>query len=347
MPIRKLILSTVLASTTLVAPWVNAAPVPGSKARSGADDVVVDERSEQLIKGGLKYLATRQQPNGSWAEGDRNHAAAITAYVLIAFLSTGNVPNEGEYGQVVQRGVDFLLNCARPDGYIAAAEGTHNMYGHGIATLALGELYGMTNDEAIRPRLERAIKLIIGAQNKEGGWRYNPRPDSADVSVSVLQVVALRVAKNSGIDVPEETLDRAVKYIRSCHHDSGGFTYQSRGGGPGSARTAAAVYALQVCGLYDDKMVLDGSAYYLKNYQNDKQYFTYGVNYAGPVHYMIGGDTWRKFYADVRTRIIKDAKSQGSLFYWNPQGPGGESYGTAVSIGVLAMPYGYLPLYQR
>jgi prenyltransferase beta subunit len=346
MIIRKLILSATLVATTL-APLAYAAPVPGDKSRSGADDVVVDERTEQMIKGGLKYLASRQQPNGSWAEGDRNHAGAITAYVLLAFLSTGNMPNEGEHGQVVQRGVDFLINCARPDGYIAAADGAHNMYGHGIATLALGELYGMTNDEAIRPRLERAIKLIIGAQNKDGGWRYNPRPGDADVSVSVLQVVALRVAKNSGIDVPEETLDRAVKYIRACHHDSGGFTYQSKGGGPGSARTAAAVYALQVCGLYDDKMVEAGNAYYLNNYQRDRSYFTYGINYAGPVNYMVGGETWRKFYGEIKARIIKDAKSQGALFYWAAQGPGGESYATAVSVGVLAMPYGYLPLYQR
>lgn len=346
MMIRTFILVSLIGSQFL-APIAHAAPEPEAKARSGAEDVVVDERSERLINAGLKYLASRQQPNGSWAEGDRNHAAAITAYVLIAFMATGNVPNEGEYGQTVQRGVDFLLNCVRPDGYIAAAEGSHNMYGHGIATLALGELYGMTNDEAIRPRLERAIKLIIGAQSKEGGWRYNPRPGDADVSVSVLQVVALRVAKNSGIDVPEETLDRAVKYIRACHDNSGGFTYQSRGGGPGAARTAAAVYALQVCGLYEDKMVQDGSAYYLKRYEQDRQYFTYGVNYAGPVHYMIGGDTWRKFYGSIRERISKEAKNQGGMTFWDAQGPGGESYATAVNVGVLAMPYAYLPLYQR
>ena len=345
MKLRHGIISSLLASMLLAPAF--AAPEPGSKARSGADDVVVDDRSEQLIKGGLKFLQARQLPNGSWADGERNHTAAITAYVLIGFLSTGNLPGEGEYGSTVKRGTDFLLDCVRPDGYIAAAEGQHNMYGHGIATMALGEIYGMTGDESVRPKLERAVKLILGAQNKEGGWRYNPRPGDADVSVSVLQVVALRVAKNSGIDVPEDNLQRAISYIRSCHHASGGFTYQARGGDAGAARTAAAVYALQVLGLYEDKMVVDGSTYYLNTYQKDKGHFTYGVNYATPTQYMIGGDKWRTWYDAMKARLAKDVKTQGATNYWSANGPGGDAYATAVNIGILAMPYGYLPLYQR
>ncbi len=346
MKLRHAILTTLVGGAALLSPaW--AAPLPGSTAKSGADDVVVDERSEQLIKGGLKFLQARQLPNGSWADGDRNHAAAVTAYVLLGFLSTGNLPGEGEYGTAVRRGTDFLLDCVRPDGYIAAAEGQHNMYGHGIATMALGEIYGMTGDESVRPKLERAVKLILAAQNKEGGWRYNPRPNDADVSVSVLQVVALRAAKNSGIDVPEENLQRAIAYLRSCRHASGGFTYQARGGEPGAARTAAAVYALQVLGLYDDKMVIDGTEYYMSSYQRDRNYFTYGANYATPVNYMIGGTKWKSWYEAMRMRLAREVKSQGGTNYWSSSGPGGDSYATAINVGILAMPYGYLPLYQR
>lgn len=325
-----------------------AAEPPQTTHRSGHEDVTVDAQSEQLIQRGLRYIASRQKTNGSWADGDTNHAAAITAYVLLAYMSTGNLPDEGEYGQVVRRGMDFLLGCVRPDGYIAAAEGAHNMYGHGIATLALGELYGMTHDESIRPRLEKAVDLIIGAQNKQGGWRYNPKPQDADVSVTVLQVVALRVAKNNGINVPQETLDRAVEYIRSCYQpDTEAFTYQPRSSGPGAARTAAAVYALQVCGLYEDKLVHFGSRYYLKNYERDRAYFTYGINYAAPMSYMIGGATWKTFYSNIREWIFKQVKTRGDLSYWTSEGAGGDVYATSISVGILAMPYGYLPLYQR
>ena len=101
------------------------------------------------------------------------------------------------------------------------------MYAHGIATIALAELYGQTRSPAIRGKLDRTIKLIIASQNQQGGWRYRPVVRDADVSVTVLQVVALRAAKNSGIDVPQRTIDNAVKYVKACHHArTGGFSYQ-------------------------------------------------------------------------------------------------------------------------
>jgi uncharacterized protein YfaS (alpha-2-macroglobulin family) len=87
------------------------------------------------------------------------------------------------------------------------------MYGHGVASIALAEVYGQTKDPRVRPKLEQVIRTIIESQNAEGGWRYNPRPNDADISVTVLQVVALRAAKNAGLDIPQVTIDRAVKYV--------------------------------------------------------------------------------------------------------------------------------------
>ena len=90
------------------------------------------------------------------------------------------------------------------------------MYGHGIGTIALAELFGQTRDQTLRPKLEKAVKLIVSCQNPAGGWRYAPRPNDADISVTVLQVVALRAAKNSGIDVPQQTIDNAIRFVKSC-----------------------------------------------------------------------------------------------------------------------------------
>jgi prenyltransferase beta subunit len=163
------------------------------------------------------------------------------------------------------------------------------MYGHGIATIALAELYGQTRDPNIRPKLQAAVNLIIGCQNAEGGWRYQPRIADADLSVTVLQVVALRAAKNCGMDVPQITIDRAVGYVKSCRdRRSGGFNYTPHEMRPGFARTAAAIYSLQVCGLYDDPMVKAGSDYLFDRFGrgNDdpfgREWFTYGNFYAGP-----------------------------------------------------------------
>jgi hypothetical protein len=313
--------------------------------------VTVDERTTQVLEGAMRFLAQRQSPGGGWAGNGNNHQAAITAYVLNAFLANGHVPGEGPHGQTVQRGVDFLLDCVRPDGYVAAPTGENNMYGHGIATIVLGETYGMTRDERLRPALERAVRLIIQTQNNQGGWRYQPRVADADISVTVLQVTALRVAKNSGLDVPQRTIDRATSYVRACFHEqSGGFTYQSGGGAPGFARTCAAIYSLQVLGHYDDPMVLRGAEYARRTYGNQMEWFTYGNFYGAPAHYMIGGDAWTQWYTLARNRLLPAVLTDGERSYWRPlEGGNGQNdvFATAVYATVLAMPYQYLPLYQR
>jgi hypothetical protein len=225
------------------------------------------------------------------------------------------------------------------------------MYDHGVATIALAEIYGQTQDPEIKKKLEMAVKLILEAQSKLGGWRYAPRPADADISVTVLQVVALRASKNAGIIVPQSTIDSAIAFIKSCYDPSGGFTYQPHNHQPGFARTAAATYSLQVCGLYDDPLVKKGSEYLFDNRAKDRGYFTYGNFYAAPAQYMIGGKTWENWYADMRNLLVPKAVAQGDIAYWLPvEGDGqglGPVYSTAIYTCILAMPYHYVPLYQR
>lgn len=332
--------------------WLAIAPIIGvtraQAARPAQDTVQVNAETERVIHGGLLYLASQQAPNGSFVRDA--HQAALTAYALIAFMSAGQIPGEGEFGKSVTSGLQFLLDCSRPDGYIAAPTGENNMYGHGISTIALAEMYGQTSSTAIRPKLARAVKLIVDCQNSQGGWRYPPRVGDADLSVTVLQVVALRAAKNSGIDVPQTTIDKAVAYVKSCQ-DGGGFDYQPGSSQPGFARTAAALYSLQVCGLYDDPLVRSGSQYLFANADSDQQWFTYGNFYAAPAQYMIGGDVWKQWYTNVHDQLMQavQRRPDGSC-YWNPvEGSRGvnEIYATSVYTMILAMPYHYIPLYQR
>jgi Prenyltransferase and squalene oxidase repeat len=319
------------------------------------DPVVVDDKTEAIIKGALRYLASKQLPTGAWGSSgeERQHQTAITGYVLMAFQSAGQLPGEGEFGKNVTAGMNYLLDSLSPDGLYGNRNLGQYMYGHGIATIALSELYGQTRAPGMRVKLERAVKVIIAAQNSEGGWRYRPVARDADISVTVLQVVALRAAKNGGIEVPQKTIDDAVGYVKSCYHPpSGGFTYQPNRE-PGFARTAAAIYSLQVCGLYDDAMVKKGSQYLINNLKSQQDWFTYGHFYAAPAQYMIGGETWQKWYGHIKELLVKNVSKEGDTCHWDPnrfdqgrQGVG-PSYATAVYTMILSMPYHYLPLYQR
>jgi hypothetical protein len=226
------------------------------------------------------------------------------------------------------------------------------MYFHAAAAIALSELYGQAPTDALRVKLNKMIKVILGAQSKDGGWRYRPISNDSDISVTVLSVVALRAAKNNGLAVPQNTIDDAVEYVRKCHHkDSGGFGYQP-GNGPGFARTAAAIYSLQVCGQYDDPKLPAASKYLFDNFKVGDQWFTYGNFYAAPAHYMMGGETWEKWYKQMNSILIEKVKTdEGGKYHWetdlDSSGGVGPVYSTSVYTMILALPFHYLPLYQR
>src|SRR5436190_16337667 len=105
----------------------------------------------------------------------------------------------------------------------------------------------MTQDEAVKEKLTRAVRLIEKVQNPQGGWRYQPVPFDADISVTICQVMGLRAARDAGIKVDKATIDKAIEYVKACRNPDGGFSYmanQGGGGGSGFARSAAGVSSL-------------------------------------------------------------------------------------------------------
>ncbi|GHC01422.1 prenyltransferase/squalene oxidase repeat-containing protein [Cerasicoccus arenae] len=315
----------------------------------------IDPATQDVIDGALAWLTSQQQPNGSWgkgAPGRDQYYGAMTAYTLIAYMAAGNLPGEGPHGKTVEKGVDYLLSIVLPDGQIRTNNQRHYMYSHGIVTLVLAELYGQTQNPEIRPALERMVKVIMQAQDRSGGWRYQPRPSGADISVTVVQAVAIRAARNVGVDVPQDVFDKAVEYIRACKvADSAGFAYQAGQDRPGFARTAAAIYSLQVLGNYDDPLIPPGSQYLFD--KKEASWAAYGNYYAAPAQYMIGGDTWVRWYEAAHKKFMGSVNRDGKYCYWGKLGAGvgradsGPVYMTSVYTTVLAMPYNYLPLYQR
>src|SRR5262249_10869316 len=132
------------------------------------------------------------------------------------------------------------------------------MYEHAFAVQFLGEVLARIDDrekkDLVRKALQRGVKLILDSQNEQGGWRYHPRPLEADISVTCCQVYALMAARKAGITVPQETVSKAIGYIKSCQDPkSGGFRYQPGPRPPGFTRAAAAVAALQLAGAPQDE----------------------------------------------------------------------------------------------
>ncbi len=308
-------------------------------------DVKMDEPSKKACAKALAWLATKQNGDGSWSDGRYSHNTAITSFALLAYLSQGHLPNQGQYGAEVAKGTRFLLAAQADNGYLVGAHGG-NMYCHGMATLALAELWGSTADDTIKPVLEKAVKLIVGCQNYEGGWRYQPQPNDADVSVTIMQVMALRAAKNAGFNVPDITLKKAIKYVESCYNPgSGGFSYQANRGVSGFARTAAGCCVLFLAGEYKAKQLPNAIEYMKDNFYN-QQHFFYGHYYAAHAMHQVGGKEWEEWYGKISKYLLPRQELDG---YWAEVDRGGPGpvYQTSIGVIVLSVPTHYLAIFQR
>ena len=153
------------------------AQLPGSG--DGAPELSAE--ASRAIDKGLAYLLTVQKKDGSWdSNGEGGHAVGITSLALMAFMSKAHFPGFGQYGDQLDRGMKWLLKQARerPDGYLGTV-----MYEHGLATLALSELWGMArdpeDDDAIQKALEKAVDVILRSQNPGGGGATNRRRTAA------------------------------------------------------------------------------------------------------------------------------------------------------------------------
>ncbi|MEE2908545.1 MAG: prenyltransferase/squalene oxidase repeat-containing protein, partial [Planctomycetota bacterium] len=326
---------------------------PQTKHPEGAENLpTMDEMDVHMLERidrGLAYLAGQQEDNGSFGRGRFSNHVAITSLAALAFMSDGHVPGRGIYGNRVQTALDFILENAQESGLIAAQAAHGPMYGHGFATLFLGEIYGMSYaDDRVREVLEKAVDLIVRTQNREGGWRYQPVPVDADVSVTICQVMALRSARNAGIKVPRSTIERAVRYVRDCQNDDGGFRYMTRSGNSAWPRTAAGVTTLFYAGIYEDDSINHGLGYLVRTSlpgQNRvrQSHYYYGQYYAVQAMYLAGGNWWRTWWPAVREGLLRRQSANGG---WLDHHIGG-AYSTAMALIVLQVPKRYLPIFQR
>lgn len=322
--------------------------------------------SEAAVNAGLAYLAARQQADGHWSSGGYPSDTGITGLCLLSFLAAGHQPNRGRYGLAMSEAVDWLAKCVQrggqsvPAGFVNAGQGSGQpMYGHGFATLALCEVYGMTHRKDLKPKIESAIKLIEDSQTDDpgvtrffGGWRYQPQKGDADISVTVVQVLALRAARNAGIRVSQATIDRAIQYMRRCsnYESDGGFNYQIGQRQSGPARTGAGILSLVMAGLKDSPECQGGIRYLqthplgVGNEWPYREHYYYTLYYITQAMYQIGGDHWKQWYPMVRDRLLKERSADGS---WSVGSEAGSEYATAMAMLVLQVPAGLLPIYQK
>lgn len=370
----------------LPATWFLLCALPAAQDIGEAYDstpIEVTPEHAAAVERGLAWLASRQNPDGSWtakigfklnneysqtAEGGH---VGVTALAGTAFLAGGYTPERGQYAEVLTRALDYVLAGVQDDGYVTM--NGSRMYSHAFSTLFLAEACGMTHRNDVRAKLQKAVDFIVETQNQEGGWRYVPFSPESDMSIVVCQAIALRAARNIGIRVPRSTIDRAARYVvdsaitddnqRSLHSfyvdEVGAFNYQrNRGSRSSFPLTAAGVTALHGLGIYSDEAIRRGLDYLRKNLTGFNQtygrrdgghyFFWYGHYYGVQAMYTAGTafqmNYWESYFEEVRGELLAMQLQDGS---WpNRIGPG-PAFGTAMAVLILEIPYRYLPIFQR
>ena len=331
------------------------------------DNLYVDDQLDQACDKAIDFLLRNQRSTG--AITDRGHEVALTSLAIMALAAIGTEPaEETRRGRAMRAALEFVLreHNQTDAGYLGQHDGSR-MYGHGIATLMLTEMLGMgatpEQNRIIHERLDRAVRLILSSQavrkerKLEGGWRYAPGSRDSDLSVSIWQLMALRSAKNDGMDVPGDAIDKALGYLRNSFTGrrttngvgEGGFSYTPGQSRPSFTMTAAGLLAMQVCGQYDAPEV-SAAADWLFSHRpkSNERYLFYGLYYYAQGMHQVGGKFAEESGRVVSSLLLPRQRSDGS---W--MAPGGEErnvglvYSTSLAVLSLSVRYHYLPIYQR
>jgi hypothetical protein len=201
--------------------------------------------SESAVEAALRWLANHQNRDGSWSfdhtAGDKCSGFAnpgddispgnsprvgATGMALLPFLAAGytHLPaKNNKYEYVVKKGLAYLVGKMDPgSGKLYDSKYWHyHMYSHGIAACALVEAYGMTNDAKLKVPAQKSINYIAASQKPQtGGWHYTPTYNGpGDTSVVCWQIMALKSAMMSYLNVPGHVKTQANKWLDSVGFD--------------------------------------------------------------------------------------------------------------------------------
>lgn len=336
-------IGTATTRITLPALLLAAVVLLSSGLRSEAQQLFTEDNSanpvviDRMYVKGLQFLAKTQMKDGKWAE-NYGSQPGVVGLATVAFLAHGDDPNFGPFAESIRGGLEFILNNQNQEtGYIGSS-----MYNHGFATLALAESYGAVEDSRLGPALDKALQLILISQkqNPKGAWRYSPESKDADTTVSGAQMVALFAARNAGLNVEEDAIQRGLKFFTDCRTDEGGYGYTGPAG-PNAARTAIGVL-VQALAKQKSTAEFRSAFEFLQNAPMENHYYQYYLYYAAQAYFHSAPAAWKKWNAANISTLANTQNKNGS---WD--GPFGTTFATSASLLSLALNYRFLPIYER
>lgn len=347
--------------------------------------------SEAAVENGLRWIVAHQKKNGSWrfrhnCEACKGQCAnsgssedftnAATGLALMSLMGAGYTHEVGPYQQEIRKGLDYLkkkMRYSQLNGNSVgslADRGGKGMYGHALATIALGEAYALTADSGLARPVEAARNYIEFAQNKSGGWRYIRLEPRGDLTVSGWQIMALKSCQLAGVETDKATWMRSEAFVDSLISSDGKYGYQKSAAKVTDTTTAIGVLSKMYLGThYEDLDLIMGADFISDTGPSDSDiYFNY---YATQILHHRGGEPWQAWNKGtgakkgkrirnirelgmrdflIQTQDQSNSHQAGSWYFADKAGhskTGGRLYTTAMSVMILEVYYRYLPLYEK
>jgi hypothetical protein len=374
--------------------FARRAPLRGDQR--GGEPGRPSEKTEEAIELGLHFLARHQMPDGSWSLN--NFAAAqpefeeeyvneravlhsdtaATGLTLMTFMGAGYHHKGEQYAAAIRNGIDFLVKNQKENGDLYMPLDTESnrsvwLYSHGIATIALCEAYGMTQDPELREPAQKAIQFAIDSQQPtQGGWRYSPQYGS-DTSVTGWLMMALMSGRLANLDVPDEPFEKIEGWLDEAQVSGGQrhlYRYnplapdtEAQRHGRLANKTMTAVGLLMRLYLgwrRDNEHMIRGADYLMENLpdngtRRDPQRDTYYWYYATQVMFHMKGKYWEAWNNRLHSLLV-DSQIQSGTFAgsWDPRRPvadrwsphAGRIYVTTMNLLSLEVYYRHLPIYE-
>jgi hypothetical protein len=352
----------------------------------------------------LEWLAAHQSPDGGWeaagfdkwcngkadgstrtdGAGKPTYDVGVTGLSLLAFLGAGYTSRgDHEFSKVVQSGLRYLKNVQDPEGCFGARTGSHFIYNHGIATLAMVEAYGMTGSALFKAPAQKGLDFVAIARNPYFAWRYGVKPGENDTSVTGWMTMALRSARlvnqaavKAGRPAPllidEDAFDGVRSWLdKMTDPDYGRVGYVARGSGPArpsdlvdrfpteksESMTAVGVFLRILLGE-DPKhsALIQKGAELMRRLPPRWEPGTGAIDmyywyYATLAMFQVGGEPWRQWNAAMKTAFIDTQRKDGDACSvrgsWDPLDPWGPDGGRVYSTAIMALSLEVFYRYER
>ncbi len=311
-----------------------------------------------MYDAGVRYLVKAQQPSGAW--NDNQSGPGVTGMAMMVLLASGEDPNHGPYRDAIRKAVRNMIDTQNAQtGFLGGGGGHDSMYQHGFGMLALAEAYGAVDDRglgaarSIGAALELAVRAAVTSAkaNPYGAWRYGPDAKDADTSVSGAVMMGLLAARNAGIEVPDETISRAIQYFVSMTGPNGQVGYSGSPGGGSDAVTSIAVL-VEAIARKKDLSEYKRSLVYLKERSQSAAaagdgYPAYTRYYRAQALFQGDVEAWERWNAGLVRELKVLQSKDGSFSGFAGRGGSGGTVDTSLALLSLAVNYKFLPVYER